>query len=165
MEYLSEHASVDLIGGWSEEFFENSSKIRIKSSPVTHGAVIQALKWRNILIDPSLMIRAETLRAVGGYRNTFASLEDWDLYVRLILAKARFAVIPKVLVRMLAGNEQAIGYPTNVRFRTFCLTEGFISLRQYLMTTAMHSVLRLVGSTLRTRLYSAMRTQGVSGDA
>jgi rhamnosyltransferase len=165
MDYTVEHSRADLIGGWSEQFFEDKSGIRIRSSPVTHSAVVQALRWRNILVDPSLLVRAETLRAVGGYRDTFAALEDWDLYVRLILAKAQFAVIPKVIVRMLAGKEQAVRYWTNLRFRTFCLGSGFISFPQYAITMAAHAVSRLAGSSIRRRLYGAMSTQGVSENA
>jgi rhamnosyltransferase len=165
MDYTVERSCVDVIGGWSEQFFEDKSNIRIKSSPVTHSAVVQALKWRNILVDPSLLVRAETLRAVGGYRDTFAALEDWDLYVRLILAGAQFAVIPKVIVRMLAGKEQAVRYWTNMRFRTFCLGSGFISFPQYAITMVAHSASRLMGSSIRRRLYGAMSTRGVSENA
>jgi glycosyltransferase involved in cell wall biosynthesis len=165
MDYTVEHSDADLIGGWSEQFFEDKSNIRVKSSPVTHSAVVQALRWRNILADPSLLVRAETLRAVGGYRDTFAALEDWDLYVRLILAEAQFAVIPKVIVRMLAEREKAVRYWTNMRFRTFCLGSGFISFPQYAITMVAHSVIRLAGSSIRRRLYGAMSTQGVSESA
>jgi rhamnosyltransferase len=165
MDYTVENPGADLIGGWAEQFSESKSDIRIKSSPVTHGAVVQALKWRNILVDPSLLVRAETLRAVGGYRDTFAALQDWDLYVRLILAKAQLVVIPKILVRMLAGKEEAVRYGTNMRFRTFCLGRGFINFRQYLITIAAQSLFRLAGSSIRYRLYNAMTTRGVSENA
>jgi GT2 family glycosyltransferase len=164
-DYIIEHPRIDLIGGWSEQYSEDRPNIRIRSSPVTHGAVVQALKWRNILVDPSLLVRAETLRAVGGYRDTFAALEDWDLYVRLVLAKAQIAVIPKVLVRMMAGEELTVRYSTNMRFRAFCLGSGFISVRQFAITTVAHSLSRLAGSSIRRRLYGAMSTQEVSENA
>lgn len=171
MEYVVNHPEVDVLSGWSEEFFDDSSNTRIKSSPVTHEAIVQALKWRNVLVHPALLIRTATIRAVGGYRNNYPLLEDWDLYVRLILRKARFAVIPKVLVHMLVGKEQAsrrggMRYLQHeARFRTFCWTSGFINFRQYALSTSAYIAFRLAGPTIRGLLYGAVRTQGVSNHA
>jgi rhamnosyltransferase len=165
MDYANEHPMADVIGGWSEQVFEDNPHIRIRSSPVTHNAVVQALRWRNILVNPSVLVRADVLRAVGGYRDNFIALEDWDLYVRLILAKAQFAVIPKVLVRTLADKHQAVRYRTTMRFRTFCLNSGFISFPQYAVAMVAHSIGRLAGSSIWRRLYGAVSMQGVSENA
>jgi glycosyltransferase involved in cell wall biosynthesis len=167
IDYILEHPEVDLVGGWSEEFFDDSPDTRIKSSPVTHDAIVQALKWRNILVHPSTLIRTEMLRSIGGYRGDFVLLEDWDLYVRLLLAQARFAIIPKVLIRMLVGKDQArrrggLRYLVQeARFRTFCWSSGFINLRQYALSTAAYTAFRLAGPSVRGRLYGAVRSQGV----
>ena len=64
--YASEHSEVDLIGTWAEEYSDANSNIRIKSSPVTHDALVRGLKWRNLICHPSVMMRACSLRAVGG---------------------------------------------------------------------------------------------------
>jgi len=149
IDFILEHPEVDLVGGWSEEFSDDSSVTRIKSSPVTHDAIVQALKWRNVLVHPSTLIRTEMLRSIGGYRSDFVLFEDWDLYVRLLLAKAKFAIIPKVLIRMLVGKEQArrgggLRYLIQeARFRTFCWSSGFINLRQYAFSTAAYTAFRL----------------------
>jgi glycosyltransferase involved in cell wall biosynthesis len=163
-EYLLRHPHVDVVGGWSEEFFDDSPATRIKSSPVSHDAIAQSLKIRNILAHPSLVIRTKVLRDVGGYRGTFPLLEDWDLYVRLMLAQARFAIIPKVLVRMLVGHDQTarrggLRYVLcEVRFRTYLWTVGFVSTSQYAITTLAYAVFRTAGPALRNWLYRMVRT-------
>jgi glycosyltransferase involved in cell wall biosynthesis len=168
VDYVIAHPDVDLVFGWSEEFFDNSPETRIKDAPEHHDAVVRKLKWRNTLVHPCAFIRASTLRSVGGYRNTFNLLEDWDLWVRLALTNARFAVVQRILLRMLVGKDQAarrggLNYIQNeARFRTFCWTSGFINFRQYVVSTTAYMGFRLLGPTIRGRLYGAVRTQGVT---
>jgi glycosyltransferase involved in cell wall biosynthesis len=168
VDYVREHPDVDLIGGWAEESSVALRITYIKASPVIHDALVQALRWRNVLIPSSLLIRADTLRAVGGYRGKFPQWEEWDLYVQLLLARARFAVIPKVLVRTLVsmgrsritqrGGSQ---YLYNLRFRTFCWTSGFIGLHQYALGTVAYTVGRFVRPAIRERLYRAAQSRRV----
>lgn len=163
-DYLLRRPHVDIVGGWSEEFFDDSSVTRIKSSPVSHDAIVKMLMWRNVLVHPSLVIRATTLRAVGGYRGHFPLLEDWDLYIRMMLAQARFAVIPKVMVRMRVGEDQVArrgGFRylrDETRFRTSLWTCGFISTSQYVVSILAYAAFRMVRPTIRNRLYRAVRT-------
>jgi hypothetical protein len=49
------------------------------------------------LVHPSVMFRRQAVLAAGGYRPT-AWLEDYDLWLRLYLAGARFAKLPAVLL-------------------------------------------------------------------
>jgi glycosyltransferase involved in cell wall biosynthesis len=74
--YARARPDIDVITTWCEEFFDDNDTTRLKSSPITHESVVQALKWRNILCHPSMMIRATTLRSVDGYRTDFRYLED-----------------------------------------------------------------------------------------
>ena len=169
MDYVLAHPDVDLVFGWSEEFFDDSPETRIKDAPEDHDAIVQKLKWRNTLVHPCAMIRATTLRSVGGYRSTFHLLEDWDLWVRLALTKARFAVIQRILLRMLVGKDHAsrrggikFFIRSESRFRTFCWTSGFTTFGQYAVSTTAYMGYRLLGTTIRGRLYGAVRTRGVT---
>ena len=48
---------------------------------------------RTVLVHPTLFIRVETLRRVGGYRAKYGLLEYYDLFVRLALTGAIFHII------------------------------------------------------------------------
>lgn len=162
-DYLFRHPEVDVLGGWSEEFFDDSPATRLKSSPIAHHAIIASLRWRNVMVHPSLMVRAKALRAVQGYRGTFPLLEDWDLYIRLLLAQWRFGVVPKVVVRMLVGKDQAarrggIAYMCNeVRFRTFLWRSGVLGTVQFTFSTLVYALFRLAGPAARNWLYTTVR--------
>jgi Glycosyl transferase family 2 len=159
LDYILRHRPVgpEVIGGWCEELFRGSC---VRSSPITHDAVVQCLRWQNVLVYGSVIIRTETLRAVGGYRTKFERLEDWDLYVRIALAKVQFAVIPKVLVRVARDQDNRRGLRSlivDMRFKKFCWISGFISFPQYALSLPGQAVFRLIFSSVLNR---PARTQG-----
>lgn len=163
LDYLVAHPRTDIVSSWTEEFADGEKKIRLRSMPVRHDAVVQALRWRNIIVHPSILMRAELLRRVGGYSVAHPLLEDYELWVRMAQAGARFHVIPAVLVRMRAGLQQSARrggwrYCVNdLRFRTSCLRSGFLSLPQYLATASLYVAFRLAGTLLRSRFYGLAR--------
>lgn len=171
LDYAGEHRDADLISSWCEEFSDGTSVTRIKSSPVTHDSVVRALKWRNVLVHPTILVRAATLRRFGGYRTEFDKLEDYDLFVRLALAGARFRVIPKALLKVRVGQGMMIrrgGFRycwNEVRFRAFCWRNGLLTAPQFAATTLAYLTFRLTGATLRARLYGFTRIANTAQDA
>lgn len=163
LRYADSHPEIDVVSSWSEEFFEDGA-VQLKVSPVSHDAVARALRWRNVLVHPTIMIRTETLRRVGGYRTRYARLEDYDLFVRLVLAGATFHVIPKVLVRVRSSIAQRTRrggfryFLDELRFRSECFRSGFLTARQYIALTALYSIFRLLSGPLRRRAYALARS-------
>jgi len=161
--YFKNHPEFDIVTSWCTEFFDDGTTTVLKSSPVGHDAVVRALRWRNVLVHPSLLIRTETLRGVGGYRSDFGLLEDYDLYIRLVLSGAKFHVIPKVLVQMRISISQrrrrgGLRYCMNeIMFRFFCFRTGFLSAKEFFLVTCFYAVFRLAGWVARDRLYVLAR--------
>ena len=106
LDYFKAHPETHVVTGWCAEFSDDGRPEMIKVSSVHHDEIAHALRWRNVLVHPTVSIPTETLLGVGGYRATYGLLEDYDLYVRLILGGARFHVVPKVLLRMRTSIEQ-----------------------------------------------------------
>ncbi|WP_246504776.1 glycosyltransferase [Microvirga antarctica] len=162
--YAQAHRDIDVISSWSEEFFEDGAPSQLKVSPTSHDAIIRALHWRNILVHPTVLIKKTALVAVDGYRATYGRLEDYDLFVRLALAGAKFHVIPKALVKVRSSTAQrgrrgGLNYVLNeMRFRFECLRTGFLTKSQFVAITLMYSVFRLVSGPVRRRLYALART-------
>jgi glycosyltransferase involved in cell wall biosynthesis len=134
LNYVLEHPDVHIVGSWVE------NAMRIKASPISHNAIMRALRATNALDHSSVLLRREKLHLVDGYKGDFTFLEDWHLWVRLGLAGARFAVIPKVLVRALGEEEWPIrgGWQhvfNKARFRLFCWAIGFTPFYQYAICT------------------------------
>jgi glycosyltransferase involved in cell wall biosynthesis len=167
LDYFRAHAETDLVAGWCAEFHDDGRPERWKTSSVHHDAVARALRWRNVLTHGTVLIRREKLRGIGGYRPDFAMLEDYDLYVRLVLSGARFHVIPKVLYRMRTSVEQCrrrggLRYCLNeIRFRSSCLRLGFLNTTEFVVVTLIYVVFRLIGVSCRDRLYAFVRAPPV----
>lgn len=154
----------DLICSWTDEFFDRGGPVRLKVAPVTHEALVAALKWRNVIQHSTVFLRTQTLRAVGGYRAKYGLLEDYDLFVRLAVHGARFRTIPKVLVHIRSSIEQrrrrgGVRYALNeILFRFECLQSGFLDMGEFLAITTLYTVFRLISGGLRARLYVLART-------
>lgn len=162
--WLAHDPTTDLVSSWAEEFFEDGTASCLKIAPTTHEAVTRALRWRNVLVHPAVCMRADLLRRVGGYSARHGLLEDYDLFVRLAQAGARFHVIPKVLVRVRSGTDQrqrrgGVDYCLReVRFRVEHYRSGFIGLRELILVTSLYTSFRLVSGSVRGRLYGLART-------
>jgi glycosyltransferase involved in cell wall biosynthesis len=165
MDYIRNHPTVDMLSAWCEEFSEDSTEIRIKLAPAEHDAIKAAMRWRNVITHPTNLIRAETLRNIGGYRSKFGMLEDYDLYVRLLLAGARFHVLPQSLLKRRVNRavyKRRGGWRyllCELQFRMFCYRSGFLNARQFLTTTAAYALFRLIGGSLRFQLYRFVRVR------
>jgi hypothetical protein len=158
LDYVAHHPDVDVFSSWCEEFVEGEARRQIKASTVYHASVVAALRWRNVLVPPSTLMRAAAVRDVGGYRSAYDTLAEYDLYVRLAMAGARFRVIPAELVSVRIIRRGGWPYVWNeVRFRVFCWRAGFLNLRQFVVITVAHLVFQLSGATMRGRLYRLVR--------
>ncbi len=63
----------------------------------THDAIMRSLYIESPLVHPSVMLRRTWLERVGGYVD-HGWPEDYDLWMRLAQAGARFAKVPRVLL-------------------------------------------------------------------
>ncbi len=109
-------------------------------------------------------MRTDVLRRIGGYRSRFGRLEDYDLFVRLVQAGARFHVIPKILVRVRSSVAQkqrrgGLAYcMAEIRFRYECYRSGFTGLVSFAGLTALYMVFRLLSGPVKRRLYALARS-------
>ena len=68
------------------------------NSLLTHEQIVGDMLVESPLAHPSVCLRAEVLRALGGYRD-FDGPEDYDLWLRARRAGVRFAKRPEALLR------------------------------------------------------------------
>jgi GT2 family glycosyltransferase len=106
LEHLRAHPDVDLVATAAEAFVDAPGRLG--------GGMVRYLEWSNALltheqmlrerfvespvVHPTIAIRRATLERVGGYREA-GWPEDYDLWLRLFAAGARFAKLPRTLLR------------------------------------------------------------------
>jgi hypothetical protein len=71
--------------------------VRWSNALLRHAEIARDALVESPLVHPSVMVRATLLRRLGGYRD-FDGPEDYDLWLRALLAGARFAKLPQALL-------------------------------------------------------------------
>lgn len=164
MAYMSKHPEIDLVGSWAEEFYDDGAPSKLKVSPCDHDNVARALRWRNVLVHPSIVVRAVALRAIGGYRARYGFLEDYDLFMRLLVAGGGIHVIPKALISIRSSTAQRLrrggwSYLRNeIAFRRECLRVGFMSPYEFIVVTSLYAAFRLTSGSIKRHLFSLVRS-------
>ena len=83
--FMSEHPDVVTCGTGARMIDPTGCALCPVHPPVTHDDIVKKLNEGNggALIHPSIIARTATLRALGGYREAYCHVEDYDLYLRL----------------------------------------------------------------------------------
>lgn len=106
LKYLELHPNVDIIGGQMTEFIDTPDNIIGKRIvPCDNEDIYDFMKNRCALNHVTVMFRKEAVLKVGNYQDWFWN-EDYYLWVRMMIAKCKFANVPNVLVNVRSGADQ-----------------------------------------------------------
>jgi glycosyltransferase involved in cell wall biosynthesis len=103
VDYLDRHPSVAVVSSLVEAFPEKEVRggyriyVEWLNSLVTNEEIRREIFVESPLANPSVMIRKTWLDRMGGYAE-YGWPEDYDLWLRMYMAGAEFAKIPKVLL-------------------------------------------------------------------
>lgn len=163
---ICESPDVDVVCSWHSEFDEDPDQlVCVKATPKTHESIINGLKWRNVVSHPTIMVRKDALKEIGGYRSDFRFLEDWDLYVRLALNGSRFFAIQEPLVKVRATYAQRVRRSGSryafkqLMFRWSCYRTGFISAWELFFNGLAYNVFTLLPPVAKSFLYRFVRSR------
>ncbi|WP_418292611.1 glycosyltransferase [Limosilactobacillus vaginalis] len=115
-----------VIGGQIQEFSGNLKNIvGYRKVPTSRNKIYKFMKWRSPFNHPTVIINKNILEKVGGYV-PFGNLEDYYLWLRIILSDYKTINLDKVLVKMRAdeGMYSRRGYFSNITY--------FYALRKFL---------------------------------
>jgi glycosyltransferase involved in cell wall biosynthesis len=101
LDYLQQNSECMAVGSWVEVMDPAGWPIRVWRYRENHEQIDEDNLGRVTgpgLAHGTVMIRTDALRQVGGYREEYAGVEDWELWLRLA-EMGKLANIPEVLVR------------------------------------------------------------------
>ena len=100
-----ESSDVDVVGGNISEFIESEDSITgYRITKEKHDDIVKEFHKRNPVNNMTVMFKKQALVEIGGY-STERVNEDFNLYIRFLLANKKFYNIQKPLVNVRAGNE------------------------------------------------------------
>lgn len=106
--FMEEHPDIVVVGGSILEFKEDpNTPFRRKDNPLTPEGAYKKAKVRNPLNHMTVMFRRDVILSLGSYRDV-PYLEDYDLWIRLLISGYKISNINEIMVYARVGNGMAV---------------------------------------------------------
>ena len=152
------HSEVSICSGIVEEFTTDPNTVDTKRVPETNAEIVEFAKKRNPFNHPCVMYKKSAVEAVGSYQD-FYLLEDYYLWLRMLLAGYQGYNIQEPLLHMRAGSDMYLrraGWKyakTQARLFKFMKQQGFIGEGQYIKSCVIRSGSSLAPNWLRKFMF------------
>lgn len=153
------HSEVSICSGIVEEFTTDPNTVDTKRvPPETNAEIVEFAKKRNPFNHPSVMYKKSAVEAVGSYQD-FYLLEDYYLWLRMLMAGYQGYNIQEPLLHMRAGSDmykRRAGWKyakTQMRLFKFMKDSGFIGNSQYIKSCVIRSESALAPNWLRKFMF------------
>ena len=157
--FLEDHPEYDIVGSWADEFSDNISNIlSTRKLPEDHEAIIQFGKKRNPMNHPTVMFRHQAVKAAGYYIHS-PQVEDYDLWVRMMLRGSRFYNIQRSLLYFRMSDDFARrrgGWNYSRReipLQFSFYKKGYISWWRMSLNIIIRTIIRMLPSRWRRKIY------------
>lgn len=141
---------VSAVGGQIAEFLDTvDNVIGIRQVPLTDEEIRQYIKTRCPLNQVTVMLKKADVQAVGGFLDWFCN-EDYYLWIRMYLAKMRFANVPDILVNVRVGADMYkrrggfAYFKSEYRLQKYMRKHRVIGFGTYVMNVAKRLILQLL---------------------
>lgn len=135
--YLDAHPECDIVGGQMTEFIDEPDNIvGRRIVPLSNEEIYEYMKSRCALNHVTVMFRKEAVLKAGNYKDWFWN-EDYYLWVRMMMAKCKFANIPDIAVNVRSGADQYARrggkkyFESEIGIKKLMLKNGMISRKEY----------------------------------
>lgn len=153
------HPEVSICSGIVEEFTTDPNVVDAKRvPPETNAEIVEFAKKRNPFNHPCVMYKKSAVEAVGSYQD-FYLLEDYYLWLRMLMAGYQGYNIQEPLLHMRAGSDMYLrraGWKyakTQAKLFKFMKEQGFIGEGQYIKSCVIRSGSALAPNGLRKFMF------------
>ena len=160
-QYIERHPNIDVLGALMEEFDTSNIDYSVmRNIPEIHEDIVKFAKSRNPINHPVCCFKKSVAKEAGGYPPIYP--EDYFLWVKLIQAGRRFHNLQTPLLRMRTGEAFIKRRGTDMlkgelRTYRYMLETGFINRKEFLIASALRSVVRLVPGWMKVIAYRYLR--------
>ena len=154
-----DHPEVDVVSGTIEEFITSPAEVYSRRVlPERSAEIVEFAKKRNPFNHPAVMYRKSAVEAAGGYKD-FYLLEDYFLWVRMLLAGSKGYNIQEPVLWMRAGSDlykRRGGWEyvrSEKKLFSYMLGKEFINKGEYTRAVVSRTAGAMVPNWLRSVLY------------
>ena len=159
MAIFNNRPEVSICSGIVEEFSIFPDIVDAKRvPPETNEEIVEFAKRRNPFNHPCVMYKKEAVEQVGSYQD-FRMMEDYYLWLRMLMAGYQGYNIQEPLLHMRAGDDmykRRAGWKyakTQVKLFQFMKEKGFIDKKQYIKSCVIRSGSSLAPNWLRKFMF------------
>ena len=159
IKFLDNNPDIDVVGCWVAEFENNVNNIiSIRKVPISDNKIKKYARFRNPFNHPSVVFRKHAILTCGGYQ-PFRALEDYYLWVRMILKGRRFANLPEPLLlfrldKYTFDRRGSLKYLFNeIKLQIFFLKVNFINLPIFIYNIFLRAIVRSFPNKIRKYFY------------
>ncbi len=164
--YLKAHPEVDIIGGQMTEFVDTPDNIvGRRKVPLSNDEIYDYMKSRRALNHVTVMFRRSVVLKIGNYQDWFWN-EDYYLWVRMMMARCKFANVTEVLVNVRSGANQYARrggrkyYESEKGIKKLMLDNGLINRTEYFINVAQRYIIQiLMPNRVRGWVYRTLARQ------
>jgi glycosyltransferase involved in cell wall biosynthesis len=159
LNYLKKNPETDVVGSYFTEFDpDTGERYAVRKVPEQHEEIASTARYRSPINQATVMFRKDSVMEVGNYEDV-RRLEDYRLWVRLLVNGAIFGNIPESLVHVRAGENMherrggAAYAMSEVRMQYDFYCWGFIPLWLAVFNAATRVIVRTLPNKLRGAVY------------
>lgn len=160
-----EEKNIDVCSAFISEFENDENKIiSYRKLPEKHEDILKYSKTRNPLNHVTIMMKKSVLEKAGGYKHMLW-MEDYYLWIRMIINNTKLYNLQEVLVNVRAGNSMltrrsGITYiKAEVTFLNELKKIGYLTTSEYLKNILIKVPIRLLPKSLLKFVYSLLRSK------
>jgi GT2 family glycosyltransferase len=90
---------LDVLGTWTTEIDADGQVIGGFSFPPSEPLIRWVLSFTNVVFHPTVIMRRDMLRRIGGYDASVQCADDHDLFTRVLMHGGRISLLPERLLR------------------------------------------------------------------
>ena len=155
--------NIDICSSWISEFEGDEGNIyAYRRLPENHNDIVKFAKLRSPINHPAAMFKKSAVLQAGNYQKMLL-IEDYYLWVRMILKGFKFYNIQEVLVNMRAGKDQlarrqGLKYAINeLKVQRLFYKMGFLNLYEFLRNATLKFSIRIMPKFILRVVYKILR--------
>lgn len=158
--FLKNNPKIDIVGSNILEFEDDPTcPIRVRKVPEVDLAIKRVMRFRNPFNHMSVCFRRQSIVRAGNYRH-MPYFEDYDLWVRMAIAKCQFHNIQENLLLVRTTND-FIGRRHGFHYARLEWTffrhqfnSGFFSFGEFIFSSLTRFPLRIIPKLILILIYS-----------
>jgi glycosyltransferase involved in cell wall biosynthesis len=123
--------NLDFCGTWAKAINTENQFLFFIKTPIGRNKIRNNMLFHNPFLHPTMMFKRDILKKINYYKSNAVYSEDYDLYMRLIVIKAKGDNLPQYLVSLRDNPKSITRGKTMIQARMGYIKQKFIGVLKY----------------------------------